>query len=105
MVAIALDFIRAERLGNWNGNLTAVKKIPYFHAAGHFLYAKSTHLYLQDMLVLEENTDQSTFKNFREGFFTIKRSNKLNCGTWTDMVIEQILMKSRRRTVTRKKYP
>lgn len=95
MVTIALDFIRAERLGLFKEHLDAVRKmLPYFHASGHFLYAKSAHLYLQDMLKLEENMDEQTFKNFKNGFFTVKRTEKFNSGTWTDMVIEQSLMKS-----------
>lgn len=45
MVTIALDFIRAERLGLFKEHLDAVRKmLPYFHASGHFLYAKSAHL-------------------------------------------------------------
>lgn len=62
MVTVALDFVRAERLGLFKEHLDAVRKmLPYFHARGHFLYAKSAHLYLQDMLKLEENMDGQTF--------------------------------------------
>lgn len=94
-VSIVKDFIRSERLGNWQGHLNAVKKmLPFFHASGHYLYAKSAHLYLQDMLKLQKNMDQQAFKKFTDGFFTIRRNNKFNCGTWSDMVIEQSLMKS-----------
>jgi len=32
--------------------------------------------------------DQQAFKKFTDGFFTIRRNNKFNCGTWSDMVIE-----------------
>jgi len=68
--------------------------LPYFHASGHFPYAKSAHLYLQDMLQLENVIDSSVFSRFVQGFFTVRRSNKLSCGTSTDMIIEQSLMKS-----------
>lgn len=95
MVTLALDFVRAERLGLFQEHLDAVRRmLPYFHASGHFLYAKSAHLYLQDMLKLEETMDEQTYENFRNGFFTVKRTEKYNSGTWTDMVIEQSLMKS-----------
>lgn len=51
MVTLAKQFIAAERMGNWNLRLDTVQKmIPYFYASDHFLYAKSCHLYLQDML-------------------------------------------------------
>jgi len=33
-------------------------------------------------------------KKFTNNFFSIKRSDKYFCGTWSDMVIEQSLMKS-----------
>lgn len=95
MVSIALDFIRAERLGEFNDHLNAGKKmLPYFHASRNFLYAKSTHLYLQDMAKLKETKDQQTFENFKNGLFTVKRIDKFNSGTWPDMIIEQTLMKS-----------
>ena len=68
--------------------------VPYFHASGHFPYAKSAHLYLQDMLQLEKLMNQSVYQRFIEGFFTVRRSDKLNCGISTDMVIEQSMMKS-----------
>lgn len=44
------EFLRAERIGDWKTHLKSVKEmLPYFHASGHFPYAKSAHLYLQDM--------------------------------------------------------
>ncbi|XP_050518957.1 uncharacterized protein LOC126893059 [Diabrotica virgifera virgifera] len=68
--------------------------LPYFHASGHLPYAKSAHLYLQDMLQLNEVMDPSIYQRFREGFFIVRRSDKLCCGTSTDMIIEQSMMKS-----------
>ena len=53
--------------------------IPFFHASGHFLYAKSVQIYLQDMYARETK---------------VRRSEKFSCGVWTDMCIEQILMRS-----------
>jgi len=95
MVSIAKEFIRAERMGDWEAHLNSIKNmLPYFHASGHFLYAKSAHLYLQDMLKLQNIMEKSVFDKFTKGFFTIRRSNKSNCGTWSDMIIEQSLMKS-----------
>ncbi|XP_065664106.1 uncharacterized protein LOC136085968 [Hydra vulgaris] len=95
MVLIAKEFIRAERIGDWQGYLNSIKEIlPYFYASGHFPYAKSAHLYQQDMLQLEKLMNQSVYQRFIEGFFTVRRSDKLNCGTSTDMVIEQSMIKS-----------
>ncbi|GFX88568.1 uncharacterized protein TNCV_2659791 [Trichonephila clavipes] len=95
MVSIALDFIRTERLGHFKERLNAVQRmLPYFNASGKFLCVKSAYLYLQDMMDLENTMDGQTFKKFKNGFFTVKRTEKFNFSTWTDMVIEQILMKS-----------
>ena len=50
MVSILKEFICAKRMGDWSLHLNTVKvMIPFFHAAGHFPYAKSAQLYLQDM--------------------------------------------------------
>lgn len=83
MVSIAKEFIRAERMGDWQAHLNSVKEmLPYFHASGHLPYAKSAHFYLQDMLLLEEVIDPSVYQRFTEGFFTVRRSDKLSCGRY-----------------------
>lgn len=83
-------------MGNWNLHLDTVQKmIPYFYASGHFLYAKSCHLYLQDMLNLKERMTAEEYEQFTsKGYFTIRRSDKFWCGTWSDMTIEQSLMRT-----------
>lgn len=55
MVILIKQFIEAEWSGNWDIHLTTVQKmLPFFHAAGHFFYAKCAHLYLQDILTLKD---------------------------------------------------
>lgn len=50
MITIAKQFIVAERSGNWKLHLESIRRmIPFFHSSGHFLYAKSSQIYLQDM--------------------------------------------------------
>ncbi|KYM95812.1 hypothetical protein ALC62_13539 [Cyphomyrmex costatus] len=67
LINIVKRFIEAERCGNWELHLKCVRDmIPYFHASGHYLYAKST----------------------------IRRTNKYWSGIWSDMTIEQVLMRS-----------
>ena len=69
--------------------------LPYFHASGHFLYAKSAQLYLQDMFGLKERITSKEFEDFvQKGYFTIRRSEKFWSGIWSDMTIEQTLMRS-----------
>lgn len=92
-VIIALQFIEAERLGDWKLHLQAVRDmLPYFHASGHFAYAKSAQVYLQDMVQLESQMDDEEYYKFTsEGFFTIRRTDKAWSGIWSDMTIEQTL--------------
>ncbi|GBP40851.1 Putative nuclease HARBI1 [Eumeta japonica] len=95
MVSIAKEFLRAKRMEDWKAHLNCVKEmLPYFHASGHFPYAKSAHLYLQDMQQLPNSIDPEVYETFSDGFFTVRLSDKLSCGTSTDMVIEQSMMKA-----------
>lgn len=92
-VTVALQFIEAERLGNWALHLQSIEQmLPLFHASGHFAYAKSAQIYLQDMVNLEVTMDPEEFDNFTKGgYFTIRRTDKAWSGVWSDMVIEQTL--------------
>lgn len=96
MITLIKNFIAAERSGDWDLHLKSVERmIPYFHATGHFLYAKCAHMYLQDMRTLKESMDELEFERFTsEGFFTIRRTDKFWSGIWADMTIEQVLMRS-----------
>lgn len=47
------------------------------------------------MLKLENEMDPYQFEIFtKKGFFTIRRTDKFWCGIWSDMCIEQVLMRS-----------
>ncbi|XP_054714645.1 uncharacterized protein LOC129224244 [Uloborus diversus] len=51
------------------------------------------------MIDLKVRLDQNDYNKFvTEGFFTIRRSDKFWCGLWTDMTIEQTLMRSMKST-------
>lgn len=87
MCSILRANIAAERMGDWKSHLiTTELMIPYFHAAGHFHYAKSTHLYVQDMKKFNKFTTL--------GHFTVRRTAKFFAGTSTDYAIEAGLMRS-----------
>ena len=65
----------------------------YFTASGHNNYAKSAHVYTQDMMELEQlNPDM--FCQLNSGLFVIRRSDRLWAGLPSDLVIEQVLMRS-----------
>ena len=95
-ITLMRRFIRAERCGNWALHLETVREmIPHFHAAGHLAYAKYAHLYLQQMSDLENKMTEDEFQEFSSsGSFTIRRSDKLWAGVWSDMTIEQVLMRA-----------
>lgn len=95
LVSLMKLFIVAERSGIWSLHVYCVKHmIPIFYATGHINYAKCAHLYVIQMQKLE-SLDSSEYENFvTKGLFTIRRTNKFFSGTWTDMIIEQSLMRA-----------
>ena len=96
LVTIIRLFIRAERCGDWQLHVHSVwLMIPYLHSAGHLHYARSAQVYLQEMLNLVNIMAPDEYDMFTSrGFFTVRRSDKYWCGIWTDMTIEQVLMRS-----------
>lgn len=95
MVMIAIQFIEAERNGNWNLHLLCVREmLPVFHAAGHFNYIKGAQIYLQNMKNLGTIMDPDEYLKFTDnGLFTIRKTNKPWSGVWSDMTIEQTAMR------------
>lgn len=68
--------------------------LPVFNSAGHFNYAKGAQIYLQDMVQLPKNLSEAEFHLFTtKGFFTVRRTDKAWAGIWSDMTIEQTLMR------------
>ena len=81
MMDILRRFIKAERTGNWGLHLHTVREmLPYVLAAGHTLYGKSAYVYLNNKLELESHE--------------IRRSDRYWVGLSSDLVIEQVLMRS-----------
>ncbi|KAE8745769.1 hypothetical protein FOCC_FOCC007485 [Frankliniella occidentalis] len=90
LVGLVRRYVRAERVGDWELHLECVREmLPYFHAAGHIHYAKAAHLYVQQMEELQGRCADAA----REGLFTVHRKPDHWTGVWTDMVIEQGLMR------------
>ena len=93
-VQIVKNFIRAERIGDWNLHLTTLRQmLNLFAATGHHNYAKCARLYLQLMSQLEE-TNPWLYDQFMQGKHSIRRSDRYWGGLSTDLVIEQVLMRS-----------
>ena len=91
-VSVIRLLITAERTGNWSLHLKSTQEmLPYFAAAGHNNYAKCCRLYLQDCAQLCPCLQ----KPMDDGLFTIRRNKNLFwSGTWSDMTIEQCLMRA-----------
>lgn len=69
--------------------------IPFYHAAGDLHYAKASHLYLQEMLDLKKRLTHQEYECFvQKGYFSVRRTERSWAGNWTDMTIEQTLMRS-----------
>ncbi|KAF4526696.1 hypothetical protein B566_EDAN015334 [Ephemera danica] len=76
LISLVKLFIRAER------------------TAGHLKYAKYAHVYVQDMIKLKQDMPEDEYIRFTKGGFTIRRNDCYWSGCWTDLIIEQELMRS-----------
>ena len=98
MVALLRQFIKAERTGNWALHLHSLQEmLPYYAAAGHNSYAKSVHIYLQQMLRLQTQ-HPDVHASFNSGLHVIRRTDRYWAGLSSDLVIEQVLMRSMKST-------
>ena len=87
-------FIKAEQTGKWNLHQRTVRMmLPYFLAVGHTLYGKSAHVYLNNMLELEKK-HPDVHTSFKLGKLLIRRCDRHWAGSSSDLVIEQLLMRS-----------
>jgi hypothetical protein len=91
LVDLAKMFVYAERTGDFKLHLHCVwAMVPFFHAAGHYHYAKAAHMYVQRMLTECQQLSEFDREEFiLNGKFAVKRKEKEWNGTWTDMCIEQ----------------
>ena len=65
-----------------------------FAATGHINYAKSARLYVQNMQKLHVEYPW-VYRNFAvNGYHTVRRSDRYWSGLWTDLIIEQVMMRS-----------
>lgn len=94
MIDILHQFITAERTGDWLQHLECLSAmLPYLAASGHNLYTKSIYIYLQKMSKLEE-THPVVYRYYTSGNHVIRRSDRFWAGLSTDLIIEQVLMRS-----------
>ena len=92
--SIVKEFILAERTCNWYLHIKSVSKMMnLFSASGHINYAKSSRIYVQEMLDLSE-TNPWLEQQFQEGHHAVRRTSRCWAGLWSDLVIEQTLIRS-----------
>jgi len=67
--------------------------INLFSVTAHINYAESSRLHLQTTLDLPA-THPWMYENFAaKGFYTIRRSDRFWASLWTDLIIEQVMMR------------
>ena len=80
-------FIHAEGTGDWWLHLHSTM-LPHSHATGHLVYAKSIHLYVQQMKDHHHIMPEKEYRQFtQEGYFTIRHSEKFWDGIFSDQVL------------------
>ena len=70
------------------------KMINLFADTGHINYAKSPRLYLQLMYQLPTDHPWLYHCFIEQGFHAVRRSSRYWAGLWTDLIIEQVMMRS-----------
>ena len=89
MVTTLLQFLKAERTGNWKLHLSSTAAmLPQFFAMDRQNYARYLPVYLADMQKLEL-THPDVYKEFAEGNHSISRSWQPFSQVSTDMALEQ----------------
>lgn len=94
-VELMNTFISAERTGDFELHLYSLQKmLPIFFACGHINYAKYGTIYYQDLIEFKNQLTEQELADYKQKCFTVRRTDNFNGGTWTDMCIEQDLMKN-----------
>ena len=94
MVEILCRFIKVERTGNVSLHLSVVQEmLPYFAASGHNSYTKSAYMYLHTMQSFKDD-HPVVHDLFQAGYHVVRRRDRYWGGLSTDLVIEQVLMRS-----------
>ena len=89
MVTSLLQFLKAERTGNWELHLSSIAAmLPHFFAMDRQNYARYLPVYLADMQRLEQ-THPDVYNEFAAGNHSISRTGQPFSQVSTDMALEQ----------------
>ena len=91
MVKLLLQFVKAERTGNWELHLLSVAAmVPHFFSMDRPNYARWLPVYIMDMRQLATKHPE-VHKEFVNGNHAVSRSSKPFAQVWTDMALEQTI--------------
>ena len=94
-MTILLQFIRAERTAHYELYLTATREmLPFFASAGNHNYTKGARMMIQLHDELCRKYPDVVNEFFLKGHHIVRYSDGNWGGVWSDMAIEQTLMKS-----------
>ena len=89
MVLLLLQFVKAERTGNWKLHLSATTEmVPHFFSMDRVNYSRWLPVYLSDMHMLQL-THPAVHQEFITGNHSVSRSNQPFAQVWPDMALEQ----------------
>ena len=90
MILLLLEFIRAEREGDWELHpKVTIKMIPYFFAMDRWNKSRWLPVYIVDMRSLQEKA-LDVYNEFLRGNHTVSRSISQSFNqVWTDIALEQ----------------
>ena len=89
MVLLLLQFLKAERTGDWSLHITATSEMtPFFFAMDRQNYAKWLLIYLADMAALSSK-HPLVHKEFLDGNHSVSRSNHPFSKVSTDMALKK----------------
>ena len=99
MVDTIKIFIRTERMGDFTLQLSCItnRMLHVFAVAGHRNHAKAACLYVQMMKTYEKGSAEeiAIISSFKEnGNHVVRYSSNEWSGVWSDLTIEQTLMKN-----------
>lgn len=90
MVSILLQFLRAERTGNWNLHKSAfAAMLPWFAQYDHTNYTRWGAVYLADVMLLE-TSHPDVHREFMNGNFVVKTTGNTFNQLSTDQALEHV---------------
>ena len=89
IVLLLLQFVKAERTGNWKFHLSATTEmVPHFFSMERVNYSRWLPVYLSGMHMLQL-THPAVHQEFIAGNHSVSRSNQPFAQVWPDMALEQ----------------